>query len=283
MTDSIDKNELLATVERSPEAVAVHDKLAWMSIFADLHVVEDPVGSTPHIGGIYDGVEGTRGHGALGRFFDTFIAPNKIAFDVQNDLVCANHVVRDLTINIQMSDSVHAQVPMHLLYELTEQNGEWKIKRLAAHWELIPMVMQLLKKGLAAAPVLGALTLRMMQLQGLFGMLGFSKAALNIGNAGKKVVQQFANVVADKSLSDLMGLFDHDAACIHLPYGSDAIEPSHLFDKTDFNVSFSKLLAAGDCITASCELELNGEKKAAVAIFEFNRKTKKINALRFYC
>lgn len=275
-------NALLATVERSPAAVAVHDKIAWMSIFASLHIVEDPVGSTPHVGGVYDKVTGSRGHGALGRFFDTFIAPNNITFDVKNDIVCADHVVRDLTINIQMSDTVKAQVPMHLLYELTEENGEWKVKRLAAHWELIPMVMQLLKKGFAAMPVLTALTIRMMKLQGVMGMLGFSKGALNVGNSGKAVVKQFVDVAKAKSLSDLMGLFDNDAPCIHLPYGSEAIEPSKLFEAHDFTVELDKLLAAGDTITATARIRLNDEEKAGVAIFEFNRNSKKISALRFY-
>jgi len=110
--------ELLAQVQKSPAAVAIHDKTAWMSIFAKYHVVEDPVGSKPHIGGVYDAASGQRGHGALSRFFDTFIAPNKISFDVKRDRVCGNHVARDLTINIQMSEKVHAQVPMHLVYEL---------------------------------------------------------------------------------------------------------------------------------------------------------------------
>lgn len=169
--------QLINIVEASPEAVAIHDKVAWMAIFAQYHVVEDPVGSKPHIGGLYDATNGVRGHGALSRFYDTFIAPNKISFAVDQDYVLNNHVVRDLTIHLEMSDSVQAQVPMHLLYELTEENDQWKILRLGAHWELVPMVMQLLGKGLAAVPVLSALTWRMLKLQGLSGMLGFSQAA----------------------------------------------------------------------------------------------------------
>ena len=139
-----DSKVLLEQVLKSPAAVAVHDKRAWMSIFSKYHIVEDPVGSNPHIGGLYDTVSGERGNGALGRFFDTFIAPNDISFDVKRYIVCANHVVRDLTINIKMSEKVQAQVPMHLLYELGPEADEWKITRLAAYWELMPMIFQLL-------------------------------------------------------------------------------------------------------------------------------------------
>lgn len=118
--------KFLALVEKSPEAVAVHDKNAWLALFAQYHVVEDPVGSTAHVGGIYDGKSGLRGTAKLARFFDTFIAPNKICFEVTKDIVCDTHVLRDLTIHIAMSDKVQVHVPMHLLYELCEEKRTGK-------------------------------------------------------------------------------------------------------------------------------------------------------------
>ena len=39
--------DCLALVERSPAAVAVHDKAAWLALFARYNLVEDPVGSAP--------------------------------------------------------------------------------------------------------------------------------------------------------------------------------------------------------------------------------------------
>lgn len=274
--------ELLAEVEKSPAAVAVHDKAAWMSIFAKYHIVEDPVGSRPHVSGVYDGASGERGNGPLSRFYDTFIAPNQIAFDITRDLVCGNHVVRDLTIRLQMSDKVDAQVPMHLLYELQQQDGEWKIVRLAAHWELLPMIGQLLGKGWACAGVLMGLSWRMLKLQGLVGMLGFSKAALNIGNAGKRVVEDFAEAFNRKNLAGVMACFSGDAASIALPYGETMIEPSHLLDKVNGQLSLSKLLAAGDTISASCALKQGETIQEGVVLFEFNRKRRKISRVRFY-
>lgn len=274
---------LLAQVERSPAAVAVHDKFAWMSIFAQYHVVEDPVGSTPHVGGIYDGKSGKRGHEALARFFDTFIAPNNIRFDVVRDIVNGNHVVRDLTIHIAMSEKVHVSVPMHLLYELGLENGEWKIIRLAAHWELMPMMAQLFSKGLAAVPVMSALTVRMIALQGIGGMLGFSKAAINIGNKGKAAVKQFAAAFNQKSLSDLMAVCDNDADIVHWPYGGAPCYPSELFEQVSGQLHISdKMLAAGDVITASIEWQNGESSKAGLLIAEFNRKTGKIRQLRTY-
>ena len=274
--------ELLAQVEKSPAAVAIHDKLAWMSIFAQYHIVEDPVGSQPHVSGIYDAVSGERGNAPLSRFFDTFIAPNQISFDVRRDLVCGSHVVRDLTIHIQMSERVHAQVPMHLLYELVQENGEWKIVHLAAHWELLPMIFQLLGKGFACFGVLGALTMRMLKLQGVSGMLGFSKAALNIGRKGKKAVQEFEHAFNNKRLVDLMGVFASDADVIHWPYGERPEHPSRLLEVRSGQITFSKVLAAGDTVTATVSLREGDVVREGVAIFEFNRKISKIAELRLY-
>ncbi len=96
------KGELLATVARSPAAVAAGDRAAWVSIFAHFNIVEDPVGSRPHHSGIFDAKAGKRCQAPLERFFDTFIAPNDIRFHVDRDIVCENHVVRDLTIEISM-------------------------------------------------------------------------------------------------------------------------------------------------------------------------------------
>ena len=86
--------DCLALIEKSPAAVAVQNKAAWMDIFARYSLVEDPVGSTPHLSGVYDCRQGYRGRERLSRFYDTFIAPNKIRFQVDRDTVCGLHVVR---------------------------------------------------------------------------------------------------------------------------------------------------------------------------------------------
>lgn len=276
------QQQLLATVEQSPAAVAVHDKAAWLAIFARYHVVEDPVGSAAHVGGLYDAASGQRGNGALSRFFDTFIAPNNIRFAVAGDYVGGHHVVRDLTIHITMSDAVEVEVPMCLLYELVEENGSWKIQRLAAHWELLPMMAQLLGKGLACLPVLAALSWRMLKLQGMGGMLGFSKAALNIGNGGKRRVRQFVDAFNRRSLADLMAQCAGDARMISWPCADEPLNPSMLLEQRGGELQVDKLLAAGDTVTAKVCWRQGDAEQRGVALFEFNRKLGRISALRLY-
>jgi hypothetical protein len=274
------KEDLIAIVHQSPEAVAIHDKSAWMGIFADNHVVEDPVGSVPHL----SNSGSAEPHDALSRFYDTFIAPNTLAFDITHDVACGTHVMRDLTINLSMSDKVDASVPMHLLYELSEEGGTYKVARLAAHWEFMPMIMQLLKKGFVALPVLGALTWRMLKLQGLSGALGFSKAAFNVGKGGKQQVLAFERAVANKDSSALNRLFVNESDSVHYPYSEAPLSPAAFFQQCEDSLHFSKLLVAGDCVSASVVIQPADEKssKSGIVIFKFCKKTLCINELFFY-
>jgi len=277
---SVTREELIAVVQQSPDAVAIHDKAAWMGIFANNHVVEDPVGSTPHLAN----PGSDQPHDALSRFYDTFIAPNTIAFDVEKDTVCAKHVMRNLTINLQMSDKVEAQVPMHLLYELAEEDGCYKVARLAAHWEFMPMIMQLLKKGFAAVPVLCSLTVRMFKHQGLSGTLGFSKAAINIGAKGKQQVLAFERAVASDDGIALKRLFESDQACIHFPFGQEPVNAEQLLASFSGSIAVSKLLVSGDTVTATVKVhdKQSDSRQDGVAIFKFNRKTLKMNEVFVY-
>jgi hypothetical protein len=64
---SPDRHDLIAAVERSPQAAAAHDRSGWVGLFTSDGRVEDPVGSRPHVG-----------YAQTGRFFDTFIGPRDI-------------------------------------------------------------------------------------------------------------------------------------------------------------------------------------------------------------
>ena len=74
---------MLACVSASPEAVAAHDRAAWLGLFAENAEIHDPVGSRPHAG-----------PAAIACFYDTFIAPNTIHFEVAHELACGDSVAR---------------------------------------------------------------------------------------------------------------------------------------------------------------------------------------------
>lgn len=274
---------LIDTVNRSPAAVAAHDRRAWVGIFARYNIVEDPVGSRPHVSGVFDPRSGRRGTGPLERFFDTFIAPNTIEFAVERDMVCAGHVVRDLGIAITMSPAVRVQVPMHLLYELQAEDGEPRIVRLAAHWELLPMIRQVLECGREAWPVLLQLGWRMFRIQGLGGILGFSRGFLGIGEPGKDTVHRFANAVNEGHAVRLFDLFTASHRGIHFPFGTAPCAPEDFPEAfPGVHMRVEKLLAAGYTVSATIAVERNGLRHDGVAFFEFHAKEKRLERVAFY-
>ena len=281
------KADKIAHINKSPESVAIHDKEQWLSIFSQYSIVEDPVGSKPHVNGLYDKHNKARGNGALSRFYETFIAPNKIVFDVNKDIVCNNHVVRDLTVNINMS-GVNVSVPMHLLYELTEENKELKIHRLAAHWELVPMLRTLMDKGTDALPVVKTLSTRMLKYQGVSGAMGFMAGVGKLGNHGKDTLEDFFDAFNGKNEFKLKSLFS-PAAIIHAPYGKLSCSPQELLQEIAGEFTFNKVLTAGYAVSTSVKFETTTQGKTkrkivkeGVAIFEFDTKSKKIDRLSFY-
>jgi hypothetical protein len=276
-----DNTDCLVLVERSPAAVATHDKAAWLALFARFNLVEDPVGSAPHITGIYDACEGYRGRGGLGRFYDTFIAPNTIRFEVDRDIVNGLHVVRDLTIEIAMSAKVTVRVPAHLLYELIVEGDELKIFRLAAHWELGPMLRQQMASGWPFLAVGCASAARMWRHQGLRGMAGFMRAMSGVGAAGKAQVERFARHFNEANAAALEGLFANPGIAVAFPYAQRNLSIAHCAAEQG-SIRFTKLLAAGNVVSATVVYQRPDRQYEGVAIFELDRRSLRIVALSFY-
>ncbi|MFQ6396454.1 nuclear transport factor 2 family protein [Nocardia sp. KC 131] len=256
--------ELLAAVQASPRAVAAHDRAAWVGLFGADAAVNDPVGSRPHIG-----------RAAIERFYDTFIGPNTITFQVDHDFVSPPTVVRDLLIQTTMSTGATVVVPMHLRYDLVEEDGVWKITRLAAHWELAAMIMQLLRTGLpglAAALKLGP---QLIANQGLDGAAGMMRGLLGVGRAGKRVATRFLSAAAATDIGRVRGMLDHNSV-IELPAGTPiSVEQ---FTNRVRNMKWDKLIAAGREVSASVDFDtIHG-----VAIIEFATGATRITAIRIF-
>nr|WP_296774385.1 nuclear transport factor 2 family protein [Rhodococcus sp. (in: high G+C Gram-positive bacteria)] len=170
--------ELLTAVQGSPDAVTAGDKERWVNLYCEDGVVNDPVGSAPHVG-----------KAAIARFYDTFIAPNTINFHVDNDVVSGMSVVRDLSLETIMSTGATLNVPMHLRYDLVEENGALKIQRLEAHWELATMIRQLLGAGSAGLVASAKLTPQLIGNQGVAGVVGFMRGLQSVGSKGKQAAR----------------------------------------------------------------------------------------------
>ncbi|WP_067860132.1 nuclear transport factor 2 family protein [Nocardia shimofusensis] len=256
--------DLLAAAQASPRAVAAHDKAAWVGLFAPDAAVNDPVGSAPHLG-----------PAAIGRFYDTFIAPNTIAFHVDRDLIAGRTVVRDLSIETTMSTGATVLVPMHLRYDLTATDDGLRIARLAAHWELAPMVLCLLRTGLPGLGAVAVLGPRLVRNQGLGGALGMTKALTGVGRAGKSVVSRLFAAAADTDLAGVRELLS-DRAEVELPAGHRVSVEE--FTNRARNIRWDKMLAAGRWVTVSIEI---GSARG-VAMAEFASGSPRITRLEIF-
>lgn len=243
---------LIAFVAQSPRLCAAHDRAGWCALFATDGQINDPVGSRPH-----------QGHTAIGNFYDTFIAPNALSFSVENDVVCGMSVMRDLTLTSTMASGLAIPVPMHLRYDLVEEMGALKIRRLYAHWELpVLLLKQLgsLKGWLTALQ----LTPSLLRHQGFGGLLGFMRGLRGRGRAGKRTAEMFLAALQAGDQAGARPLLGERCE-VALPFGRSrslaelALELSGL--------RWSKVLAAGDYVTVTIRL---GTRRG-VARFRFDR------------
>jgi hypothetical protein len=243
--------------------------------------VEDPVGSAPQVSGVYDRRAGCRGMEPLARFFDTFIAPNTIRFHVDRDLVCGLHVVRDLTIEITMAPQVVVHVPVHLLYELVVEDEALKIFRLAAHWEFWPMLKQQLAAGWPSVKVGNTAAVRLLRHMGISGMAGYLRALSSVGAAGKEQVARFARGFNSADVPSLQRLFARDDIAIDFPHAGARLSITACASQGG-ELRFTKVLAAGNVVSATVEYRRADRELPGVAFFELDRRSLRIAALSFY-
>ncbi len=268
-----DAQACIDLVEKSPVAVAAHDKQAWLSLFAHYSLVEDPVGSRPCVSRPGDPARG----GPLSNFYDAFIAPNDIRFRVERDIVCGNRVWRDLDMEITLGSGAVVCTPMHLLYELVDEQGQLKVFRLAAHWEFVATAKQ-------QSGGLGAFLPIVRQL-GLMGTVGYLRALRSVGERGKQRVSEFSGAVAAHDSETISQMFSADQPLIKLAATGDRVSISEFLLSTS-SLSFTKMLAAGPFVTASFDLQSQQDGKQSsrqgVALFRLATKTCKIDELELF-
>ncbi|GAA5069635.1 nuclear transport factor 2 family protein [Nocardia callitridis] len=257
---------LLAAVEASPRAVAVHDRAAWVGLFTADATVNDPVGSAPHTG-----------HQAIGRFYDTFIGPNTIEFQVDRDMIhsAVNTVVRDLTLRTTMSTGATIIVPMHLRYQLVEREGEWKIAQLAAHWELAGMIVQLLRTGLPGLAASAKLGPQLIANLGVGGAAGMLRGLFGVGRAGKRATDRLFHAATEAETDRVRDLL-HTDAVLEIPVGTKVSVEE--FTAKAAHLRWDKVIAAGRSVSTSIRLGPTG----GVALLEFDKGTTKVTALRVF-
>ncbi|MBO0675937.1 nuclear transport factor 2 family protein [Mycolicibacterium sp. S2-37] len=256
--------EMLAAVERSPELVRAHDRRGWVGLYTLDGQIEDPVGSRPH-----------RGPDEIDRFYATFIAPREITFHPRADLVVDDTVVRDLDLEVRMSDAVTMRIPAVLRYDLVPAGSELKINRLQAFWELPLMVGQFLRAGPAALPVGGALTVALLRNQGLTGAGGFLAGFRSAGSAGRR---EFTRFLTDARDGDEVAVRRRLARGARITRGEgEPLAAAELLDRLT-DGQWHKVIVAGRHVVAG----LQSAAGPAVLIADIEKNPFAITRIRYF-
>lgn len=272
---SFAREDRLNLARASPEAVARHDKEAWLALFASESTVEDPVGIVPFHRSPDDTL-------ALSRFYEMFIAPNRISMTVFRDIVAGNEVIRDVDIHVKSSTGLVTSVRSYLLYTLTEEGNQTKVKRLAAHWELGSMVRQVLGRGWPGLKMMAALSWRMVKIQGLAGVWGYMKGFRGIHGTGKKAVTLFAEGTNAGDTGLMTSLFDAGNSLIEFPVGTRNYSPESFPGRMEIRLQISDVVSAGLTTAFRCNVTIPEGTYQGIGLFEFSPKTRKICRARFF-
>jgi len=113
---------------RSREAAVARDKQAWLDLFAEDAIVEDPIGPSH-----FDPEgNGHRGKQAIAAFFDMAIAPSELEFHFEKSYVCGAEEANTGHIVI-VASGYRVIAEGVFTYRV---NAEGKIAALRAYWEL---------------------------------------------------------------------------------------------------------------------------------------------------
>ena len=116
----------------SREYVQTKNREAWLNLYADEAIIEDPIGIS-HIDP--DG-KGHKGKAARETFWDNFIAPADIQIEIKESYAAGNEVANlvELTITIPAEEKKALQQKVFGIFTYAV-NDEGKLLSLRGYWE----------------------------------------------------------------------------------------------------------------------------------------------------
>lgn len=121
--------------QKSMAAVKAGDREAWLALFAEDAIVEDPIGPSP----IDPEGKGHSGLEAIAAFYDAMIGSNSVVVDVRESYAAGSEVANVATITITFPDGSKAVVDGVMTYRV---NNEGKLVALRAYWEFDKMRLE---------------------------------------------------------------------------------------------------------------------------------------------
>lgn len=126
-------------------AVRAKDKTAWLDLFAEDAVIQDPVGVSP----LDPSGLGHRGKAAIGRFWDMAIAPGQLETKIRESYPAGDECASVATFVNRLPNGVEIATDLVVVYRV---DARGKIASLKAYWEYSKIAAQL-EKLMGAAKV----------------------------------------------------------------------------------------------------------------------------------
>lgn len=265
----------LNAARRSPELANLHDESGWLALYAADAIVEDPVGSPPCRRGVFT-LPGKKDD--LERFYATFIAPTKIRVEECGDYVIGDTVVRDVVLHVQLTGGARAGIPAVLLYDLVDQGGALKVRRMRAHWDASANGREVMSQGFAgvATSVLAGVRLfRNFGQRWAKSYLDGTKRGIRKEGAPKAAALAEAIVARDAAALDAVA---DGAATVELPG-----RPAAALRSLELGaLSFERCIASGYVVSARCRAQHEGRSVSGMAFVDFDPTSRKVASLRLF-
>ncbi len=274
------RKELLAVIDGEVHAVERGDITDWLTYFAKGALLEDPIGTGPFTG------KGGEGDIYLARFFQAFVGATTFRYVSHQDFAVGMEVTRDVQVSVLMSTGIKPVVDVHVLYKMVIEDGKIKIAHIKAHWPFSVMTETFMKEPFLKAMMEGGrFFIRMLRVLGIKDTYKYFHAAFTgIKDRGVQTVKKFAELVNNRDTAGLSALLDGDGRCIRFPSGTKVLTADEFLKKIGPSAKLEVKDVRWAHWTTTCLFDMKGAGKGkhGIAIFDFNRKTKKIESAGFY-
>jgi hypothetical protein len=267
-----DRDALLRIAKASPELAGQRDKEAWLALYSDDAVLEDPVGTPASHRGRRPGPLGDE----LGRFYEAFIASTGIEMVSHQDIVSDMHVFRAVDIHTtNLKTGLKMTVPANILYEIVTRGDGLAIRRMQAHWELSRMSRILIGEGSLGMWTIAVLNWSMLRALGPKWLLSYFKSSQQgVGRAGKELVERLATQGRERSEVFAPG------ATVELPGG--ATRPAAEFIKGCNVLELRDLLASGQTVSGLASIDWDARTRQAAFVAELDSGGTQVQRLRWF-
>lgn len=120
---------------RSMTAVEAGDREAWLALFADDAIIEDPIGPSP----MNESGEPRRGRAAIAEFYDTVVANGEVRFTIRDSFACGHEVANVGTITVTFPGGARSVVDGVYTYRIDDRG---QLAALRAYWEFARLTFE---------------------------------------------------------------------------------------------------------------------------------------------